>query len=439
MNPETLSKLSELGLQYGPFFFALLFLAIIPRWPYRIFKETNAKKDPPATPAELTSARVVFLVTFFFGLGLVAISVGWWLKSPPRIYSFQGEIVDLHDYELLASASDKLYFRPEPRPDIDGIPVRYEHFVVVQDTPFAKGQMFEVEFSKNKSARNLFRIPYTPGAADARFRVNWDDTVHTNVLQPDAAVAAESHGFVWTAHAGQASIPVYQGRPAKSQTAKMAAPSPIAVLQDSNSDVGSKIVALDQLDKMPASVLSDQGTEKEPALATLLDLTRYSDKEVSYKAELLIKKVNVDDYVAGKLSSSQAKDQHEGQQVLLKMEKSDSERVLAKLKPQRASQLQETVSQAANYRVIPTPSAQGDRYYVRATWDAANARTVECLTNLFHAELINSRSIEQERTIMKDRSQRLVYWYDKQWTIEMAAKIRACGGNAAFVEAGVKK
>jgi hypothetical protein len=439
MNPETLSKLSDLGLHYGPFFFALLFLAIIPRWPYRIFKETNAKKNPPATPAELTSARVVFLVTFFFGLGLVVVSVAWWLRSQPKIYAFQGEIVDLHEYEALASASDKLYFREETRPLIDDIPLRNEHFVVVQGTPLAKGQNFDVEFSKNKSTRNTFHIPYTPGDDDARYRVNWDDNLHTNVLQRDTSVVAESRGFVWTAHAAQAGIPVYQGRSPKSQMAQMQASSPVAVLQDSNSDVGSKIVALDQLERMPVSVLTDRGTGSEPVLATLLDLTRYSDKEVSYKAELLIKKVNLDEYLVRKLSSPQAKDQHEGQQVLLKMDKADSERILAKLKPAKASQLRGAVSQAANFQVIPTPSAQGDRYYVKATWDPNNAKTVDCLTTLFHAELINNRSSEQERTLMNNRSQRLVYWYDKEWTISMASKIRACGGNAVFVQAGVAK
>ena len=139
MNPENLSKLSETAIQYGPFFFAVLFVLGVTRWSYGVFKETNAKKNPAATPQQLSTARLVFLGTFFFGLALVGVSVVWWLGFRPKIYAFQGQIIDLHDYEILASASDKLYFRAEPKESIDGIPLRNEHFLVVQGSPINRG------------------------------------------------------------------------------------------------------------------------------------------------------------------------------------------------------------------------------------------------------------------------------------------------------------
>jgi len=438
MNPDSLSKLSDLGLQYGPFFFAVLFVLAVTRWSYRVFKETHAKANPPATKQELNTARLVFLGTFFFGLALVGVSVVWWLGFRPKIYVFQGEILDLHDYEILASASDQLYLRTQPKEKIDDIPLHNELFVVVQGSPITKGQHFDVEFSKNNSPRNTFHIAYDPAQSYPRFRVNWDDNLHTNVLQPDTSTTAESSGFVWTTHAAQANISVYQGRPPKSQSVQQSR-SPVAVLQDSRSDVGSKIVALDQLMQMPASVLTDNTAGQEPVLATLLDLTRYSDKEVSYKAEAVIRKVNLDEYVFQKLNSPQKKDKTEGQQILLKMDKGDSERILQKLSPAKASLLREAVSQSSAFQVIPTPSPQGDRYYLKASWDPNDATAVDCLTKLFNAELENNRTIEQERALMQKRSQRLVYWYDKDWTIGMAAKIRSCGGNAVFVQAGITK
>jgi hypothetical protein len=131
MSPENLSKLSEVALQYGPFFFAVLFVLGVTRWAYKVFKEINAKTNPPATPKELSTARLVFLGTFFFGLSLVVVSVVWWLGFRPKIYAFHGEIINLHDYETLAPVSEDLYFRVERKEPIDDIPLRNEHFLVV--------------------------------------------------------------------------------------------------------------------------------------------------------------------------------------------------------------------------------------------------------------------------------------------------------------------
>jgi hypothetical protein len=443
MNPENLSKLSEIALQYGPFFFAVLFVLGVLRWAYKVFKETNAKTNPPATPKELSTARLVFLGTFFFGLSLVVVSVVWWLGFRPKIYAFQGQIINLHDYETLAPASENLYFRAEPKDPIDGIPLRNEHFLIVRNSPLNKGEIFDVEFSKNKSTRNTFHIAYDPSQLDPKFSVDWDDTLHTNILRQEKAPKVQASRLIWTVHAAQGANPeyqVYQGKSPRSPIGQQPS-SPVAVLQDSGSDVGSKIVALDELNRSPVTALTDSSVVgHEPILATLLDLTRHSDKEVSYKATLALKKVNLDDYVLQKLNSSQKRDQDDGQQVLLKMEPADSARILGKLSPTKAAALRAKTSQIGDSQVVPTASAQGDRYYVRATWDSKNTAALGCLTNLFHSELLSSanRSMDQERALM-NRGQRLVYAFDKEWSIGIAEKIRNCGGTATFVQAGLKK
>src|SRR5439155_13043922 len=84
-------------------------------------------------------------------------------------------------------------------------------------------------------------------------------------------------------------------------------------------------------------------------------------------------------------------------------------------------------------QIAPTASPQGDRYYVKATWDPANASTVDCLASLFNKELITNRTLDQERSLMKNRKARLVYGYDKEWGVGIAGKIKACGGSAAYV------
>jgi hypothetical protein len=440
MNSENLSKLSELALQYGPFFFSILFVLGVMRWAYKVFKETSTRTNPPASQRDLSTVRLVFLGTFFFGLMLVVVSVVWWLGFRPKIYAYQGEIIDLQEYETLVPASEKVYFRAEPKESIDGIPLRNEHFLIVQNSPISMGQSFDIEFSKNKSKRNRFSIVYDPSDSYPKFRVDWDDNLHTNVLHHEKQVSAQAHLLSWTVHAAQAQIqiPLSQGK-TPGEHAQMMQKSnwPVQVLQDSSSDVGAKIVALDEVNRMPASVLTAAGDPgHEPLLATLLDLTRYSDKEVSYKAAEALKKVNLDDYVLRKLQSPDKRDRADAEKVLLKLGEPDTTRILAKINPAKSAELRAKASQSIAYQVVPTASPQGDRYYVKATWDAANGKTVDCLTALFNSELISNRSLDQERTLMKNRNTRMVYWYDKDWSINIAKKIRSCGGSATFVQAG---
>ena len=434
------SNLSSTAMQYGPFFFSLLFVLGVTRWGYKIFKETNAGAN--TTPKIFNTVRLVFLGSFFFGLVLVGVSVTWWLRSRPTLFVFRGEIVDLQEYEKLAPASDKLYFRREPKEIIDEIPLRNEHFLIMQDAPLHRGDTFEVEFSKNNSARNKFQLVYDPAVPYPKFEVIWDDTLHTNVLRPckqNPSGSAVARLLTWTVDAAQASISVYQGKSTRQQAVSQVR-SPVSVLQDSSSDVGSKIVALDQLDHMPSSAITESAPSgHEPVLATLLDLTRYSDKEVSYKAMTLMKKVDLDQYLVQKLDSEKSSDRAEGEQVLAKLDAADSARILQKVSPPRSAALRVKTAQWTTQQVVATPSPQGDRYYVRATWDGHSPAAVDCLTHLFHEELLSgsSRTLQQERALMS-RGQRLVYGYEKEWSIGIAQKIQACGGAATFVQAGTK-
>src|SRR5260370_21105005 len=101
MASEDYSNLSGLALQYGPFFFALLFVLGVTRWAYGAFKENNAANT---SPKAFNTMRLVFLCSFFFGLVLVVVSVSCWLRSRPAIYVFRDEIVDPRHYDKQASA-----------------------------------------------------------------------------------------------------------------------------------------------------------------------------------------------------------------------------------------------------------------------------------------------------------------------------------------------
>jgi hypothetical protein len=89
--------------------------------------------------------------------------------------------------------------------------------------------------------------------------------------------------------------------------------------------------------------------------------------------------------------------------------------------------------------LVPTGSAQGDRYYVQATWGKGQKDVIDCLTKLFNSSLISNRTLKEEELLMKKRSKRWVYWYSKDWSLDMYDQINKCGGKASFVSGQSKK
>jgi len=445
MSSDALLKFTELAFQYGPFFFAILFVLGVSRWSYKVFTETSRRTDPPAGKKDLGAARAVFVGSFIVGIVLVGAAVVWWLGYRPRVFVFRGEIRDLQEYELVASES--MYFRPEPKQTIDEILLRNEHFVVIQTHPFKKGEWFDFDFSKGRAKRNRLRIPYDPSDDYPKFTVQWDDKAQANVLRREVSADARfTLPFTnQVVHAASVQDIVSQR--------KVAATSPgcggssqgsgpklfIAVLQDSRSDVGNKIVALERLNQLSTSALEDcfrVVNRPEPLLATILDLTRHSDKELSYRANELVKKIDFDSYLVRQLQSPDTDMRRSAERVLLKLDSTVAKQILGRVPKQRSAELVAKLgSQSNTQQLMPTASPQGDRYYVKATWDPRNSSTVDCLTKLFNRELTSNRTLDQERSLMKTRGERLVYWYDKAWSTYITKEIRSCGGSATFVHA----
>ena len=85
--------------------------------------------------------------------------------------------------------------------------------------------------------------------------------------------------------------------------------------------------------------------------------------------------------------------------------------------------------------LTPVGSSGGDRYYVQAHWDPKNRR----VTGLFHRELASTLPLQDEQKLMADRSERLVFWYTKEWALSIAGEIDACGGKASFPNQAAKK
>jgi hypothetical protein len=168
---------------------------------------------------------------------------------------------------------------------------------------------------------------------------------------------------------------------------------------------------------------------------TLLDLTRHSDHELAAKATMLSQRLDTDNYIVQRLSSSNTEDRKMAEAVLLRISKSHSQQLLTRVNS-NAPDLKGTAQEikSGNIQLLqPTGSNSGDRYYVKATWDPEKNEVVSCLTRTFNQNLISNRSLNDERKLMQGLRERYVYWYDKEWAINIAKQIKMCGGDAQFV------
>ncbi len=207
------------------------------------------------------------------------------------------------------------------------------------------------------------------------------------------------------------------------------------VLEDSRSDTASKIVALQKL----TSGWKENGylgshSLGDPLFATVLDLTRHSDPAIASLANAFVSQSGLYQALSHDLVSADPLTRSEAEKLLFRVPTPAAVKLVSKLSSEVSSQLKAKLESKENdLRVVPTASPQGDRYYVKAEWDPLESHTVGCLTELFNRELISSRTLNQERDYMRNRRQRIVYWYDKGWSLHMADEIRSCGAQASFV------
>lgn len=457
---DNLTSLSELAKRFGPFFFSVFFLTTILIWAENRYRKL-INKNPAPTGQEKLLYGTVFLGSFIVGVVLVFISVSWWKRYEQSSHVYRGVFKGLHGYESLNSDEgqgiffhDEFLRPPGPlSPDTDLI--HNAHFVVIRNGSFSDCEKFAVDLSKGKDgAPESLDFEYRLGdelpEQEPTFTIEWDGKQLKNVVKrayspkgPCAVATTSSFSTTVYADSQQASQQKHSNDP----FAAMAGVSnldnvlqaDVNTLQDTRSSVGSKLQALHDFAGQPQTAKDNAvslSTGVEPVLITFLDLTRHSDKELEYWSISVLQGFDSDKFVVGLLASSGAK-QTEGIACVLHMEEPQVERVLAKLKTTNSSAFKLVLERIRNpdnfLRLRPTGSAQGDRYYVRAKWNPENTHSSNCLTNLFNKELISSRSIQQESVVMKGRSERLVFWYTKDWAIQIAAQTRACGGTASYV------
>src|SRR4030095_14388941 len=87
--------------QYGPFFFAILFIMVVTRWAHKKYKDAYTDTNAPVKVQQ--TYRAVFIIAFTFSCTLVIVAIGFYWKNPPMVHIFEGTIDNLQGYETVTS------------------------------------------------------------------------------------------------------------------------------------------------------------------------------------------------------------------------------------------------------------------------------------------------------------------------------------------------
>lgn len=453
MTTDFLRELTELGYQYGPFAFSLMFLYSISRWAYKKYDEASKQKDPPARADQIRSTRLTYLISFIAGIVLVGVSVAWWFVHHP-IYVYTGIIRNLDSNTFIYS--DSLYFleRPHPLNGPDDVLIRDEQFVVISERPFKRGQLFPIDFRKNKELRDHLRIDYDPDDTEPQFEPDFQNGKNILKRISNSAQATNQTAFNWfrtsvayaqekepvaTPSLRMMSTPQQKTRsPLRrlSQSANRQEPeldkSVFDALEDSRSDVGTKLKAIDKLESLDPDSMSRylRGSFGNiPLSATILDLTRHSDPELAYEASTLIRKFDLDHYLQSGLTSKDAKVRADAELVLGHLDRPAAEKVVANVK-QSEGGVRVTIKDLA---FIPTNFPEGDRYYMKVSWKAKDEKERDCLADFFSSSLDVPGTPPNKTGLILGRSQLVIYSIDKEWVTGAVGRIEHCGGSVAFI------
>ena len=456
---------AELAYQYGPFFFSLLFLVSISRWSYRNYNAACKRTNPPASEKEISALKNTYLTSFFVGTVLVLASVIWWFLFRPQRYYFGGEIKSLEQYDNLQSDSESIFFRShyETAPYYQQFS-QTAYFLIVGDKPFSPGDGFDLDlykgtFNKEKITqdRNILHVEYDPKDPSPIYELDCCDkkgqytlkktsTQRSSFLNETVVYAAPSPQ---EADAGNARSSSSKPKTSSARvTVELTSP-----LKDPSADIGERSLILQRLQSLDREALAkaldddDSATNAsdDPLVLTILDLTRHSDKQLAYRARSVLAQLDVNLYIAARLVSSNEGTRRSAERILFRVDTTMAGQILqlAKSKGWKSATIEQEIESGEKTRVlVPTwiPAEKshnaGDWYFLKVMWNPADHHTLDCLTKLFHKELISQRTIEQERELMKQKNGvRYIYW-DEAWVLKLSDSVADCGAKFAFVHPG---
>lgn len=111
---SAMRALAAIGFEYGPFFFAILFILVIPKSAGKLYSSAKASSDDKFT------YRNYFYASWAFGMVLVVAAVLWWMRAQLIThYAFTGAIVSLAPNQSMAPVADdqNVLYRRWPHTD----------------------------------------------------------------------------------------------------------------------------------------------------------------------------------------------------------------------------------------------------------------------------------------------------------------------------------
>lgn len=443
----------EAVVEYGIFAFAVMFCIFLTRWGQKKYSEVCTRTEPLASDKEKNTYRLYFFGVAGFGILLVIVCSIYWITKQETLHTFEGIIRDLPmQYRV---SSNELFLRQVWLGPGGGDEIRDEYFVAIQKKPFKENRKFKIRFSKGENWKREqinYRSSYRPEYLWHADENNNNEMVFEEIIpteekinpsDPSSSPLSLNHGFSGVLYASE--LKKDNKETVKSNPLTRNEPINVLIvelLQTERTNADKKIESLEKLNELGDEDLIEylhHVTDKEPMVLTLLDLSRHTDAELAYKAKKLInERFNLDDFIRNKLESDEDKERSEAELILFRIEKDRALGIIQPLLEREENpwfnELQDRIEAGNETKVlIPTGSFAGDRYYVMAKWDERNNDKVECLTKLFNTILLSDRSYEDEVSFMENRNKRYVYWYSKEWAINISERIKNCGGKAEFI------
>lgn len=196
---DVLERFARLAFEFGPFFFALLFLFFATRMANRRHREARERAEGPQDP-DLRLHRQVYFGTVVGSWILVAVAVGIWLYGQFEETVARFSVVDVGEDEYLVSDSTYALVVPAPRPS-DAAPLRKNfHFAAVVRRFGDHGTTRLVYWNERLQKAASFTVPHEPGR-EQRFRLEVDPAGNRFELRPIAGLGGS--GLVGTAWAAE--------------------------------------------------------------------------------------------------------------------------------------------------------------------------------------------------------------------------------------------
>lgn len=196
---DALERFARLAFEFGPFFFALLFLFFATRMASRRYRDARAQAQGAEDP-DVRLHRRVYFGTVLGSWILVAVAVGIWLYGQFEETVARFSVVDVGEGEYLVSDSTYALVVPVPRPS-DAAPLRKNfHFAAVVRRFGPYGATRLVYWNDRLQKAASFTVPHDPGN-EPRFRLNVDAAGERFELVPVAGVGGS--GLVGTAWAAE--------------------------------------------------------------------------------------------------------------------------------------------------------------------------------------------------------------------------------------------